>query len=61
MAQESQPQFGQGAAGYGIYYAHTFADDTIENYMVGAIVPTLTNEDPPPSAKVDSSNAPAMP
>ena len=46
MAQESQPQFGQGAAGYGIYYAHTFADDTIENYMVGAIVPTLTNEDP---------------
>jgi len=46
MAQRSQPQFGQGAAGYGIYYAHTFADDTIENYMVGAIVPALTQEDP---------------
>ena len=46
MAQRSQPQFGQGAAGYGIYYAHTFADDTIENYMVGAIVPALTKEDP---------------
>ena len=46
MAQKSQPQFGQGAAGYGIYYAHTFADDTIENYMVGAIVPALTKEDP---------------
>ena len=46
MAERSQPQFGQGAAGYGIYYAHTFADDTIENYMVGAIVPALTKEDP---------------
>ena len=46
MAQKSQPQFGQGAAGYGIYYAHTFADDTIENYMVGAIVPALAKEDP---------------
>jgi hypothetical protein len=46
MAQKSQPQFGQGAAGYGIYFAHTFADNTIENYMVGAIVPTLTKEDP---------------
>jgi hypothetical protein len=46
MAQKSQPQFGQGAAGYGIYFAHTFADDTIENFMVEAIVPTLTKEDP---------------
>ena len=46
MAQKSQPQFGQGAAGYGIYYAHTFADDTIENYMVGAVVPALIKEDP---------------
>jgi hypothetical protein len=46
MAQNSQPAFGQGAAGYGNYFAHTFADDTIENYMVEAIVPTLTKEDP---------------
>ena len=46
MAQKSQPAFGQGAAGFGNYFAHTFADDTIENYMVGAIVPTLTKEDP---------------
>jgi hypothetical protein len=46
MAQKSQPQFGQGAVGYGIYFAHTFADDTIENFMVEAIVPTLTKEDP---------------
>ena len=46
MASKSEPSFGQGAAGYGIYYAHSFADGTIENYMVEAFVPTLTREDP---------------
>lgn len=46
MADKSEPSFGQGASGYGIYYAHTFADGTIENYMVEAIVPTITKEDP---------------
>lgn len=46
MAQKSQPAFGQGAAGYGQYYAHTFADGTIENYMVEGFVPTLTKQDP---------------
>lgn len=46
MGGKSEPSFGQGASGYGIYYAHTFADGTIENYMVEAIVPTVTKEDP---------------
>jgi hypothetical protein len=46
MAGKSQPSFGQGAAGYGRYYWHTFADDTVENYMVEAIVPAATKEDP---------------
>lgn len=46
MAGKSQPSFGQGAAGYGIYYAHNFADNTIENYLVEAIVPVPTKEDP---------------
>lgn len=46
MAGKSEPSFGQGASGYGLYYAHTFADGTIENYMVEAIVPTVTREDP---------------
>lgn len=46
MANVSEPSFGQGAAGYGIYYAHAFADGTIENYMTEAIVPTLTKQDP---------------
>ncbi len=46
MAGRSQPSFGQGAAGYGNYFGHTFADNTIENYMVESIVPVLTKEDP---------------
>lgn len=46
MGNKSEPSFGQGAAGYGRYYWHTFADGGIENYMVEAIVPTLTKEDP---------------
>ena len=46
MASKSEPAFGQGASGYGNYFAHTFADGAIENYMVEAIVPTLTKEDP---------------
>jgi hypothetical protein len=46
MAGNSEPRFGQGAVGYGRYYWHSFADNGIENYMVEAIVPTLTKEDP---------------
>lgn len=46
MAGKSDPSFGQGASGYGIYYAHNFADGTIENYMVEAVAPAITKEDP---------------
>lgn len=46
MANNSEPSFGQGASGYGQYYAHAFADGTIENYLTEAIVPTLTKQDP---------------
>jgi hypothetical protein len=46
MAGKSTPAFGQGASGYGLYYAHSFADGTIENYMVEAIVPTAIKQDP---------------
>ena len=45
MSGKSQPSFGQGAAGYGRYYWHSFADNGIENYMVETMVPTLTKED----------------
>lgn len=46
MSQKSEPSFGQGASGYGLYYAHNFADNAIENYLVEAIVPAATKEDP---------------
>jgi hypothetical protein len=46
LAQNSQPSFGQGGAGYGQYYWHVFVDGAIENYMTEAIVPALTREDP---------------
>ena len=46
MADKSQPEFEQGAAGYGRYYWHIFADTAGGNYMTEAIVPSLTREDP---------------
>lgn len=46
MAETSQPDFGQGAAGYGRYYWHIFVDTADGNYMTEAIVPSLTKEDP---------------
>jgi hypothetical protein len=46
LAQNSQPSFGQGGAGYGRYYWHIFVDGAIENYMAEAIVPAVTKEDP---------------
>lgn len=46
MAGKSEPAFGQGAAGYGRYYWHTFVDVGVGNYMTESIVPTLTKEDP---------------
>lgn len=46
QATKTYPEFHQGAAGYGRYYWHTFADATVENYLVGAILPSITREDP---------------
>jgi hypothetical protein len=45
MGEDQTPQFHQGAAGYGRYYWHTFADQTDENFFVQAIVPAATHED----------------
>ena len=45
LATNATPEFHQGAAGYGRYFWHTFVDQTIENYSVEFIVPTLTHED----------------
>jgi hypothetical protein len=40
------PEFHQGAAGYGRYYWHSFAEQAVGNYFTEAIVPSLTHEDP---------------
>jgi hypothetical protein len=46
QAQNSEPGYGQGAAGYAKRYGAYFADGTIENYFTGAILPSLLKEDP---------------
>jgi hypothetical protein len=46
QAEHSEHGFGQGAAGYGKRYGASFADGTIENFMTGAILPSLLREDP---------------
>jgi hypothetical protein len=46
QAQNSYPEFRQGAAGYGRYYWHSFADQAVGNYFTEAIVPAITREDP---------------
>jgi hypothetical protein len=45
-AGNSEPTFGTGFGAYANYYAHNFADGTIENYFVEAFVPAITQEDP---------------
>jgi hypothetical protein len=46
QALKSYPEFHEGAAAYGRYYWHTFADAGVENYLVGSIFPVITREDP---------------
>jgi len=45
QAENSYPEFHQGAAGYGRYYWHTFSDQAVENYMVEFILPTAFRQD----------------
>lgn len=46
QAEDSEPGYGQGAEGYGKRYGAAFADGTIENFMTGAILPSLLHQDP---------------
>jgi hypothetical protein len=46
QAQNSEPGYGQGAEGYGKRFGSAFADGTIENFMTGAILPSLLRQDP---------------
>jgi hypothetical protein len=45
QATNSYPAFHQGAAGYGRYYWHTFADQTDENLWVEGILPVVLRQD----------------
>lgn len=45
QANNSYPEFGQGAKGYGRYYWHTLADAINENTWVEFIVPTALHQD----------------
>jgi len=46
QAENSEPGYGQGAAGYGKRYGAAFADGTIENFMVGAVFSSTLRQDP---------------
>jgi hypothetical protein len=45
QALDSYPEFHQGAAGYGRYFWHTFADETDENLWVQGILPVALHQD----------------
>jgi hypothetical protein len=46
QAEDSEPGFGQGMAGYGKRYGAAFADGTIENFMTQAALPSIFRQDP---------------
>jgi len=46
QGQDSDPGFGQGASGYGKRYGAAFGDNTIGNFMTGAIFPSVLKQDP---------------
>ncbi len=45
QATKAYPEFHQGAAGFGRYYWHTFADSTDENILVEGILPAVLRQD----------------
>ncbi len=45
QARNSTPEFRQGAAGYGRYYWHTYADYVDENLWVEFLLPTVLHQD----------------
>lgn len=46
QAENSEPGYGQGWEGYAKRYGSAFADGSIENFMVGAVLPSLLHQDP---------------
>jgi hypothetical protein len=46
QTDNSDPSYGRGFTGYAKRYGAAYADTTIENFMVGAVFPTLLHQDP---------------
>jgi hypothetical protein len=46
QARDSDPGYGQGALGYAKRYGAGFLDSIDENFMVGAVYPSLLRQDP---------------
>jgi hypothetical protein len=46
FAMHSDPELGQGIAGYGRYYWRTLADGVSGTFFTEAIVPAITRQDP---------------
>jgi hypothetical protein len=46
QAENSEPAFGQGWLGYAKRYGATAGDSTVENFMVGAVFPSILHQDP---------------
>ena len=46
QAENAEPGYGRGAAGYGKRYGAAFADGTIEGFMTGAVLPSILRQDP---------------
>ena len=46
QAENSEPGYGQGWAAYGKRFGAYAADGTIENFFVGAILPSMLHQDP---------------
>lgn len=46
QAENSEPAFGQGWAAYGKRYGTTAGDSMVENFMVGAVFPSILHQDP---------------
>jgi len=46
QAENSEPGYGQGWEGYGKRFGAALADGTIENFMTGAILPSVLHQDP---------------
>ena len=46
QGENDDPSYGQGFKGFAKRYAVAYADTTVENFMVGAVLPSLLRQDP---------------